>query len=76
MGQILEITQGKVGMKWQEFTQTIQIICQLKIFWELMVFSKIISLWIVSFKALPQISYALLHLGFFNWICIFLLFKK
>ena len=67
MGQILEITQGKVGMKSQELTQTIQIICQLMSFWELMVFSKIISLWVVSF-VLPQVSYALLHLGFLKWI--------
>lgn len=32
MGQILEITQGKIEIKWQEFIQTIQIIYQLMIF--------------------------------------------
>lgn len=32
MGQFFEITQGKIGAKWQEFIHTIQIIYQLMIF--------------------------------------------
>lgn len=32
MGQILEMTWGKIGIKWQELIHTIQIIDQLMIF--------------------------------------------
>lgn len=32
MGQLLEVAQSKIGIKWQEFIQTTQIIYQLMIY--------------------------------------------